>query len=177
MVFLIELVDVKPRVWREVAVPEDYTFEDFHEVIQRAMGWEDYHMHSFDIYKGSKRYTIAPVHDVFDDFDVLDERKQKLIDWIDKKTELFYTYDFGDEWVHSIKLLKIVDNNSNRPILIGGMGACPPEDSGGPRFYNEMVTALKDPDHQLHEMAIELLGEGFKPDEFDPGLVDFSDLK
>jgi hypothetical protein len=37
----------KPPVWRRVLVPADVTLRDLHEVIQQAMGWNDYHMHVF----------------------------------------------------------------------------------------------------------------------------------
>lgn len=48
--FKITLKDVEPPVWRRVLVPETCTFYDLHTIIQDAMGWEDYHLHAFEIY-------------------------------------------------------------------------------------------------------------------------------
>ena len=36
-----------PPVWRRVIVPDTYTFEDFHYVIQKAFGWSDTHLFQF----------------------------------------------------------------------------------------------------------------------------------
>ena len=43
----ITLLDTQPPVWRRVLVPEDFSFEQLHRVIQAAMGWEDCHLHEF----------------------------------------------------------------------------------------------------------------------------------
>ena len=36
-------------MWRRVLVPGGYTLDRVHRVIQHAMGWQDYHLHSFEI--------------------------------------------------------------------------------------------------------------------------------
>jgi len=36
-----------PTVWRRVLVPGGITFLTLHQVIQYAMGWQDYHLHEF----------------------------------------------------------------------------------------------------------------------------------
>ena len=37
----------KPPVWRRVLVPDTYTFLQFHQVIQYAFNWSDYHLFEF----------------------------------------------------------------------------------------------------------------------------------
>ncbi len=37
----------KPPVWRKVSVPENFTFLQFHQVIQTVFGWYDYHLFEF----------------------------------------------------------------------------------------------------------------------------------
>jgi len=49
-----------------------------------------------------------------------------------------YIYDFGDDWIHSIKLEKIIPGKAVKAICIAGKGACPPEDCGGPREYEHL---------------------------------------
>ena len=36
-------------VWRRLVAPASLTLRQLHAVLQTAMGWEDYHLHSFDI--------------------------------------------------------------------------------------------------------------------------------
>jgi len=40
---------VTPPVWRRVLVPAGYTLDRLHRVIQYAMGWQQCHLHCFDI--------------------------------------------------------------------------------------------------------------------------------
>jgi len=37
-------------IWRRVLVRSDMTLSGLHQVIQIAMGWEDYHLHAFRIH-------------------------------------------------------------------------------------------------------------------------------
>ncbi|HAY26048.1 MAG TPA: plasmid pRiA4b ORF-3 family protein, partial [Candidatus Accumulibacter sp.] len=36
-------------IWRRVEVDDDLSFEEFHQVIQVAMGWDDAHLHEFRV--------------------------------------------------------------------------------------------------------------------------------
>ncbi len=47
--FRIELLAIEPLIWRLIEVPSIYTFWDLHVAIQDAMGWLDYHLHSFNL--------------------------------------------------------------------------------------------------------------------------------
>ena len=43
-----------------------------------------------------------------------------------------YVYDFGDDWDHKIKVVKVVDGYPlDHPECLDGENACPPEDVGG----------------------------------------------
>ncbi|MBT2401755.1 plasmid pRiA4b ORF-3 family protein [Streptomyces sp. ISL-100] len=44
----VSLADIRPPVWRRLQVPADITLDRLHQVIQTAMGWENYHMHVFE---------------------------------------------------------------------------------------------------------------------------------
>jgi hypothetical protein len=43
----ISLVRISPMIWRRILVRSDMTLSGLHQVIQIAMGWEDYHLHAF----------------------------------------------------------------------------------------------------------------------------------
>ena len=53
------------------------------------------------------------------------------------------------------------------PRCVKGERACPPEDSGGPYGYPYLLEKLQDPKHEEHEEALEWVGDGFDPEEFD----------
>ena len=86
-----------------------------------------------------------------------------------EKDKIEYEYDFGDGWVHEIKLEKILpaDNTMKSPVCTDGALACPPEDCGGIWGYAQMLEALKDPHHEQHEETLEWIGEEFDPELFD----------
>ena len=47
VVVRVFLYGIEPEIWRRFSVPDELTFEEFHEVIQKAMGWEDEGQHEF----------------------------------------------------------------------------------------------------------------------------------
>lgn len=57
------------------------------------------------------------------------------------------------------------------PDTVEATGRCPPEDSGGPWGYAEVLEALGDPKHERHAELTEWI-EG----DFDPDLVDIEQL-
>lgn len=134
----------KPPVWRKVSVPSNYTFLRFHEVIQIAFGWGDYHLFEFKDKEWESNIRIAvPVEDDFFDpdffADTKDSSKVKLSNIFGKKfNKLFYVYDFGDNWVHEITLESISNEKQKTAICLSGKGACPPEDCGSIYGYEEM---------------------------------------
>lgn len=134
----------KPPVWRKIAVPSDFTFLKFHQVIQVIFGWEDYHLFEFrdKEYQGKIRISVPIEDDFFDpDFfaEAQDSSKVKLSDiFTDKVRKFIYVYDFGDNWVHEITLESTADKKANKAICLSGKGACPPEDCGSIYGYEEI---------------------------------------
>lgn len=45
----INLVGSKPDIWRRFLVEDSITFHKLHKIIQKVMGWEDYHLYEFCI--------------------------------------------------------------------------------------------------------------------------------
>ena len=39
----------KPPIWRRILVNNNLSFSQLHEIIQVVMGWENYHLYSFDV--------------------------------------------------------------------------------------------------------------------------------
>jgi hypothetical protein len=84
-----------------------------------------------------------------------------------------YTYDFGDNWEHTIQIEKVVDAEPGirYPRCIDGKRACPPEDCGGAWGYGDFLKAIQDPKHSEHEEMTEWIGGEFDPEEFDLAAV------
>lgn len=162
----IQLLDVKPPVWRRVRVSGDTTLAGLHDVIQAAMGWEDYHLHEFTI--GRTRYV--PAADREDSPNSLkDEAEHRLDQVLQVGARIGYTYDFGDDWEHRITVEKVVAPEANRryPTVVAGKGACPPEDSGGPWGYLEKLAVMRTPEDDEHEEVVAWVGKDFDPTRFD----------
>ena len=164
----LTLRGTKPPVWRRLLVPGETTLGDLHRAIQATMGWEDDHLHTFDI--EGRQYGDPRVVD-----DVADEKRVTLNGLIKSGVTRFaYTYDFGDNWEHALlieKSLPVVEALS-RPTCTAGKRRCPPEDCGGPWGYLELLEVLADPAHPEHAERREWLGEDFDPDDFNPEIAD-----
>jgi hypothetical protein len=57
----VELLDVRPIVWRRLIVPERITLPKLHQAFQTAFGWTDSHLHEFII--NGRRYGMRDVYD------------------------------------------------------------------------------------------------------------------
>lgn len=88
--------------------------------------------------------------------------------------ECSLTYDLGDSWHHSVRLIEIrrYENVQIRFSNIGvellsGEGACQPEDCGGVSGYEEILRIIKDPEDLNYEQFRSQLGDMFAPSRFD----------
>lgn len=161
----IALTEVTPSVWRRVLVPGGYTLDRVHRVIQHAMGWQDLHLHSFEV--GGKQYGEP---DPVGELAVRDELDARLDAVVGKGDVFRYTYDFGDWWEHEVTVEDVfaAEPDERYPICVAGGRACPPEDVGGAYGYGELLEALDDPGHLRHDALSGWLGRAHDPDEFDP---------
>lgn len=160
----ISLNGIKPAIWRRLEIPADLSLHGLHQCIQAAFGWGDEHLHAFDI---NGLCFAAPNPD--GELDDLDSRKQPLWELEGKFKSFGYTYDFGDDWEHKIKIEDWAESDPTAiyPRCTGGANACPPEDCGGEPGYEELLAALADPKHERHAEMKEWLEEVFDPKAFD----------
>ncbi len=160
--FEVSLPDVKPRIWRRFLLKtRAATFHDLHMAIQDACGWENCHLFCFRSVKGRDVSDIAGVP--FDDpfgTPTPDAKKVKLASFFgeEKSKKCEYEYDFGDSWLHEVKLRGIVDGPEKfTRKLLAGKRAFPPEDCGGvPGYYHcldvfEGVEDVEDDDDDFRE--------------------------
>ena len=153
-----------PPIWRRLLVPAGLNLGDLHQIIQVAMGWTDSHLHQFFV--GEKMYGV-PNPDMDD---TLDEETARLAKVIPGEAFKFrYEYDFGDSWMHTIVVEKVLDPEPGKsyPICLKGKGNCPPEDCGGIWGFADFLVAMADPEHSEHETLKEWAGGEYDPDAFD----------
>lgn len=163
----IALRDVRPPVWRRIVVPADVTLDELHEAVQAAMGWDDAHLHVWNI--AGERYGEPDP-----EWDVVDESEVAAADVCSEGATLEYTYNLGDNWRHDISVERVLppDEAGEVPRCEAGARACPPEDIGGAPGYADLLAALRDPaggsewEGELAEMFA-----GFDPERFDPRKV------
>lgn len=159
----VELDGVEPKVWRRLLVPGDSQMSEVAETVLIAMGWENSHLHQFEV--GDEVYGMNA-----DDFpeEEIDEATVTAIDVLRGQRSFTFTYNFGDDWEHQIT---VEDISWTEPpmfcaVCLGGEQACPPEDSGGPGGYRRFLDALADPGHAEHQLYSDWMGGAFDPGVF-----------
>lgn len=148
----VQLDGAKPAIWRRLEVRGDLTMADLHDVLQAAMGWTDSHLHRF--WLGPKKQIWRGPHltndlddDEFGDDPGVGEEAELRIDQIlrSPKDRLFYTYDFGDSWQHTITVenVRTATEDDPRARCLAGKNACPLEDCGGVGGHEEILELLR----------------------------------
>ena len=175
----IHLLGISPHIYRRVPVRGDTTLAELHHVFQVTMGWENWHLHRFKLW--GKEYGIPYAGGIyFAD----DARRVHLGDFPWQVNDKFtYTYDFGDYWQHQVRGEKLLPPTALAayPVCVSGHRACPPEEVGGLRGYDQRTL---DQFSWAYEAQDRLLaGESirgddvptwfwtYRPEHFDKGLV------
>ncbi|MGO9486869.1 MAG: plasmid pRiA4b ORF-3 family protein [Rhodomicrobium sp.] len=169
----ISLDNVKPTVMRRIEVPVSVKLDTLHEMIQAIMPWDNYHSYEFRV-RESRWGIPMPEYGYFG-FPVADARKATLAQALSEPNlkALRYTYDFGDDWRHTIKIERRFSAElwEEFPRLIAAKGRCPPEDIGGPWGYAECLEAISDPHHPRHTELVGWLGRR-DPNEIDIAAIE-----
>ncbi|MGH3588437.1 MAG: plasmid pRiA4b ORF-3 family protein, partial [Pseudonocardia sp.] len=155
----IDLKGTKPPLWRRLELASDLFLDDVHDVIQAAFGWTDSHLHRFgcgpEYFSHDTEYYLCPF-DVAEGETGIAEDQVRLDEvLVEIGDKLFYTYDFGDDWQHTIMLEAIVCHKDSAPRVIctAGRRPGPAEDCGGVYGY-ELIAAATDPTHTDHAEAV-----------------------
>lgn len=167
----ITLNDTEPPIWRTVEVPLTTSLRGLHEVIQAAMPFGDYHL--FDFRVGEQRYAIPAPE--FDGPETRNAKTTKLGLILERgATEFRYTYDFGDNWQHTVTVEEVIEADPAvaYPRFVGGERRAPPEDAGGVWGFKEFVEAMTKPRHREKKAMTEWYGGPFDPKAMDRGAID-----
>lgn len=138
----ISLLHSPVKIFRRITVPANLRLEHLAQIIIRAMGWYNSHLHQF--HAQNRRY--APKEDeesgnmswLSNDIDAMSVTVADVLKEKGKSIKL--EYDFGDSWMHQVRLSAIDTADTSGKIKVdSGTGGCPPEDIGGVYGYAEML--------------------------------------
>jgi hypothetical protein len=157
----------QPQIMRRIEVPLTSTLYSLHEVIQAVMLFESYHLFQFDVGpRGHETHYGIPDPDGF--LEVIDAKHATLDQLIDAKIKNFtYTYDFGDDWRHTITVEAVTSADPARvyPRFIDGARRAPPEDVGGQPGFENFLSVMADPKHPEYADIKRWYGRAFNPDD------------
>ena len=166
----LTLAEIDPPVWRRLRVRGDLSFDRLHDVFQKAMGWQDAHLHEWTV--GGQRYGQPEPGEP--EYDVEKEWLLTLREAAPIEGACFeYLYDFGDSWVHEVLVERIdpPDPALRLAECLAGERACPPEDCSGPPGYEHFLTVIRNARHPEHEELLMWVGGPFDPEAFDLAAV------
>jgi len=166
----IALRYIEPPIWRRVLVPDNWLLGELHPLFATVMGWAGYHMHQFSFGGGFKQERYS-THEMTMECggEMHDEGTVLLSQVLLRKGQAFtYEYDFGDSWLHQVKVEKILpyDSEMKLPVCIDGARACPPEDCGSFPGYANVLRVLANAQTQEDREFRKWVGH-YDPERFD----------
>lgn len=122
------LLGISPMVWRRLLVPGTFPLRELHGVIQVAMGWKGIHLYQFGLH--AARYGSWELSASSPEVTLAALRLRK-------GARFAYEYDLNIRWRHEVRIENRMEPEGGKvfPVCVGGSGACPPEDCGGPEAY------------------------------------------
>jgi len=160
----VTLKGLKPPIWRRIMVPASWHLDSLHLLINRTMGWNDSHLHQFKIHGETFVDQDTRTSDL-----ELEEASFTLADLSLAEGDKFeYLYDFGDHWLHEVKVEKIIRDEIIEAACIAGRRACPPDDCGGIWGYQRLLEVGSDPEHPDYDEWLEWFEPDYDPAKFTP---------
>jgi hypothetical protein len=124
------ILDAEEDVFRDIAIDENDTLEDFHNAIVNAFGFDGTELGSF--YTCDDQWNQEEEISLFDSGDVLGEQKimsdYAINDLLSKdQTKIIYVYDFINMWTFLVELAAIEEAESGvvYPNLLFSHGILP----------------------------------------------------
>jgi len=159
----ITIDKITPEIWRRILVPETFSINQLHHIIQISLGWTNSHLYMFGLW--DKKIGDPTL---WDDGETAWDKKIKILDVLQKAGDTFpYEYDMGDSWKHTIVLEKTDDSLLKIPKCLDGARAAPPEDCGGYPGYKELTHHLKHPEKDGYLELLEWMDEDYDLERFD----------
>lgn len=134
------------EVSRDIEIRSTQTFDDLHQAIHSAIGFDGAKPSSFymsdDNWKKGKEITSKPIAE--DDTTKYEMKKARLCDFIvDPHQKIYYIFDFSSHWTFRIELIKInreEDPHAKYPRCVKSTGEAPKQ------FNNPTIAAIPIPE-------------------------------
>jgi len=136
MIYKIRIIlDAEEDVFRDVAVEEEISLEDFHNVVVQAFGFAGNEMASFytcnENWEQDEEVALFDMGDAVEPPRLMNEVHLQEVMHADQP-KLIYVYDYFNMWTFFIELADVVEKEAGQqyPILLfsfGDMPAEPPE--------------------------------------------------
>lgn len=127
-------------IWRKIAITGTYSFADLHTIIQIAFGWEDGHIHQFEVGKmiiGNYDDEEMDLDDCAPAFRFEDDVNLELI--LLNCKNFVYCYDFGDDWRVDIQVENMTATQvEEAPVILEFGGGMATDDCGGAEALMQM---------------------------------------
>ena len=168
----VTLLNTEPKVWRRFKFDESMTLDDLHWAIQGSFGWMHSHLHQFSMSR-NERYSSNDYLWEDDGFGetASDSSEVSLASLLEKNKKSFkYEYDFGDGWIHEVKLEKIISDSSAKikyPECLEGDNAGPPEDCGGVGGFEDFKEIMANKKHPEYLEMKAWYGASYDSKKFD----------
>ena len=163
----------KPVITRRIEVRLNSTLYTLHEAIQAVMLFENYHLFRFDV--GPRGHETSYGIRGPDGFmEITDAKHATLDQLIEAKINKFtYTYDFGDDWRHTILVETVAPNDPafTYPRFIDGARRAPPEDVGGEPGFENFLAVMADTLHPEHTDLKQWYGRRFDPNDISETVI------
>lgn len=165
---LVSVRHIEPRIWRRLRVPAELDLEEFHAVLQVTFGWNNTHLHAYQI--GDVEFRV-PIQGERDTSFYIEEGAVRLGAILRQGMEFTYDYDLGDDWVHDLRVERILGHEdiASMPVIecLAGQRRGPPEDCGGPPGYEHLLQVLANPSDPEYREMKSWIGRGYDPEAFD----------
>jgi hypothetical protein len=166
---------ISPLIWRRLLARSDSTVAELHQALQVAFGWDDEHLNRFEI-RGREYAVYRDGGGMIG----IDASRVRLGDLHLRRLERFvYEYDFGDSWIHDLRLEATLLINPLKiyPACVAGKCSAPPEDCGGPSAFTAKRQRYARSgrgrfDEDLEELMDELDDESDSFSDYDPDRLD-----
>ena len=173
MIFRVELLGIRPAIWRQLSLPADLSFFDLHVAIQDSFGWLGVGEHQFQVREEGRIEVVFKRNPVREEFDEITSPVSEVA--LNGVSQFHYLYGSDESWHHLVSLEGMAQGEfqAPEPQILSGAGLCPPEGVGGPAGFREFLEG----NHPLvQEYGPELVAR-IREGEFDPGAVRFRDAR
>ena len=150
----ISLDGSSPEIWRRVLIPADVPQQELSYIIQAAMGW-----------RGTEHFQFLPPQER----ELPTNGEPRLRDLLPcAGDDCGYEFDRGATWYHHLQLEEVgpAEGRRHYPVCTAGQRACPPEDVGSLREYEEMIAKMQDPTNDEYREMAGWLTQDFNPAAF-----------